>query len=602
MIVRVYKTEHTLCDLAGIEKLVNSFQYFFVMRVAPTLVLPLDMNSFAIDPSRFATWFEQSAKKDLADVRILITSSRIELPRQKSVYSFSASTSIISDHHWCHDECDTKIRLARHILQIGMASFQCHASPVESCVCDRSDDFDCLCTDCETFLRGKDYRDGIFSLKEAFNILNQLRSSPDASLPKPRDGSQLRLAMSYASEISENERRLGRPSPFEGYILLVVLHFLSDLIPFVNALHKLGCRYEDMYLIAKPYPYARRDEVNHHLSYMGINTIRASKSDPIEECATHILDDLVIRFGQESGRKILVIEDGGYFAPLLHHTKYSDLLHRCIGVVEQTQKGINNDENIANIDIPILSVAQSDFKKTYESSEIGRVTVQNIGRFTPNTKLSGEHAILFGFGSVGQEVAFHLTNTFNMTVSVVDSNEFPILRARHRKSIVAEAQQDFNSLRFKDMALLVVGSTGGGKPSITKSVLRQLRDGAVIVSTSSDREEIDIKALEKLAEGRKVEIAMGKEKYTIVDENGNTKNIFLLAEGYPINFYASESLPNDSIDPVMTLLLLCAVELAISDRSNASLAKGVLKKEVNEITEKRDLVVRFLKRSTLSEK
>lgn len=64
----------------------------------------------------------------------------------------------------------------------------------------------------------------------------------------------------------------------------------------------------------------------------------------------------------------------------------------------------------------------------------------------------------------------------------------------------------------------------------------------------------------------------------------------MLAEGYPINFYGSESLPNDTIDPIMTLLLLCGVELTLRN----DLKKEVDAEMVGVVVEKRGLVARFL--------
>jgi hypothetical protein len=70
----------------------------------------------------------------------------------------------------------------------------------------------------------------------------------------------------------------------------------------------------------------------------------------------------------------------------------------------------------------------------------------------------------------------------------------------------------------------------------------------------------------------------------------------LLAEGYPINFYGSESLPNDAIDPIVTLLILCAVELALDSRKRGREYKNkILTSEVNDITEKYNLIQHFLR-------
>jgi hypothetical protein len=111
----------------------------------------------------------------------------------------------------------------------------------------------------------------------------------------------------------------------------------------------------------------------------------------------------------------------------------------------------------------------------------------------------------------------------------------------------------------------------------------------VLVSTSSDQDEIDIAALNRLARGRSRPITEGKIVYQVGSDE-HPCNVTLLAEGYPINFYASESLPNDTIDPIMTLLLICAVELTLRTNWN----RGVDADAVAKIVDRRKLIQRFL--------
>jgi len=207
-------------------------------------------------------------------------------------------------------------------------------------------------------------------------------------------------------------------------------------------------------------------------------------------------------------------------------------------------------------------VARSSFKERYESPEVGRVTVQNISRFVSNVKLSGRRAVVFGFGSIGMHVAENLNRSFNMGVSVVDKNAEKRLLANHRKDIVTEATTTFSQLTHKLETRLVVGTTGGGKngkPSVTARLMKDFPDGTILVSTSSDRAEFDIAGLKRLA-CRVEDIEEGNTKYTI-KVDGKQKSLFLLAEGYPINFYGSDSVPNETIDPIMALLLLSAVSI-----------------------------------------
>ena len=60
---------------------------------------------------------------------------------------------------------------------------------------------------------------------------------------------------------------------------------------------------------------------------------------------------------------------------------------------------------------------------------------------------------------------------------------------------------------------------------------------------------------------------------------------------YPINFYGSESLPNDTIDPIMTLLLLCGIDVC-----EKQLSPEIHTDYVNDdLQKKHKLVEEFLK-------
>src|SRR5437660_8497308 len=129
-----------------------------------------------------------------------------------------------------------------------------------------------------------------------------------------------------------------------------------------------------------------------------------------------------------------------------------------------------------------------------------------------------------------------------MGVCVIETDTLRRLKAKHRKDIVAEVYSSFTDLprEFVETVRLVVGTTGG--PSITKEIMMRLPDGCILVSTSSDQIEIEVKALAQLAGENRVEIEEGKTEYTFTVD-GVAKTLTVLAEGYPINFYASESLP-----------------------------------------------------------
>lgn len=589
MILTLLASKHFQPDIRCITHLVNSLQTFFVVEECKIRVdLP---RTTALAPTLTATTIEslgpvsKIVRGPLPEEHVvLLTSRRIMV----EPHGGPQLLSIISDNGRIWDSSNQSvIWFASKILRLGLCKMFSKACKAPGCICSVSDRGMFLCTRCELKLKNLDYRDALNNFRAELQWMNErlglaypsLKRTPPQLMP-----ARLPLADSYAE-------RLRDLRAFKGKGILMVLHFLLDLIPFVEALHKMGAAFSDMLLIAKPYPYPRRDYISHYLRQLGVRVYRASQQDSVLSKAKNVLDELL---QAESFRQkdLIVIEDGGYFTPLLHEPQYKSLLRRCRGAVEQTTKGIRVDEAIPKKRIPILSVAKCNFKSRYESPEIGRVTVQNIARFVPNLKLSGERAVVFGFGDIGAQVAYQLNKTHNMAVSVVDNDPtgIRIMEAIHSRDFVAEAASTFSKLEFKNHAILAVGTTG--RTSITRDVLRALRPGCVIVSTSSDRIEVDFAALDEMA-GSGREIEEGKTLYKL-KIGKRRKPLTVLAKGYPINFYGSESVPNATIDPIMTLLLLSAVDLCTGKRKPNRIDED----RVNALVEFHGLIKEFLRRPT----
>ena len=572
-------------EIERISNLLNCLQLFFCGNVHPA---QLQLPKGSISPLSFEA-IDKAMKPLLvsnSDLNILLTHRNV-METEAVGFCEAGTCFVVSDHHTNHENRSAALWFVRRILNIAMVRLRLASCELGSCVCSLGGACISLCQTCEQYFKNSGYRDAIRSLKDALNWLNLRSAESNPSLPPQFliPSGRLRLAEIY---VADYKRR--NSAPLKDKTIYMVLHFLSDLVPFVRSLHEFGAAYSDMLLIAKSYPYATRDQVGHQLELLGVRVLRASPYNPIANIAQHVLEEAVN--SKQIPSKLLIIEDGGYFAPIIHRKCFAGIAKKCIGIVEQTTKGIAEDKKkITKPLCPILSVAECEFKAEYEAPEIGRITVQNISRFVPNVKLSGRHAVLFGFGSVGEYVATHLNRSFNMGVSVVDPVARKLLKARHRKDIVIEAQATFGELSIgRDSIALVVGTTGNTtSPTLSKQILEAVPDGTIFVSTSSDRVEIDMKWLESLPASQIREVEEGKTEYSL-SQAGGKGTVTVLAEGYPINFYGSASLPNDTIDPIMTLLLLCGLEIVEKPRMKNGFHVGL----VNTLVKDRKLIEHFV--------
>jgi adenosylhomocysteinase len=393
--------------------------------------------------------------------------------------------------------------------------------------------------------------------------------------------------LGYLSERKLSKLHLGNLKPFSNCYFIIVLHFLRDLIPFLEALIKFGADPSKCYFICKPYPYAYKNLIKAELRKKGCSVYISSSPEEIIENVRLVLQILKKSLKTQNSY-FIVVEDGGYVVPILH-SEFSELLQFCMGAVEQTTKGIRRDKKVKAKKIPILNVAECRFKKEYEPPFVAEAIVRNIRNMLPDKNFAGEYACVVGFGSIGSKVVEALNKSLGMKVYVVEWNPAVLLRAS-TSSYVAKADSFPNELIPNSS--LVIGATGGiNNYGLGKYEISLLRHNSIIASASSDRDEIDVQELEWLAgdkpENRRNIFSKDGQKigteYTF--ERVDSRVVLLLADGYPINFYSSESIPNESFDPILTILFFSALKLMTGPK----ISPGIKTKVVDNIVKEEEI-------------
>lgn len=379
------------------------------------------------------------------------------------------------------------------------------------------------------------------------------------------------------SQINENMPLLNyfksriRNASFTNKKFLIVLHFLKDIIPFMQVCERIGLEPSNTIHFCKKYRYPHQKAITGHLNREGYRIY------PLNE-----LSDILSKFERELEKddKVIVIEDGGYIASTVFKNN-PDLSKKIIGCVEQTTKGIRQDCLIKNLTFPILSVADSDLKRRYEPPHVADAVVNNIRRLLPDVNFRGQNALVIGYGSIGKEIAEQLRKSMNVTV--YDTNPDRLVEASQRVNIARNLQESSKS------KFLVIGATG--ETSIKSSELLAMDHNTYLVSASSDQKEIGVEELKALSTNRKA-IFHGKEKIGTTYTLRTTKRVInLVADGYPINFWATESMPNQVSDLILTLILFSAIEIADNyDKMKA----GIDKEKVNKIAKKRKISEKYL--------
>ncbi len=235
-------------------------------------------------------------------------------------------------------------------------------------------------------------------------------------------------------------------------------------------------------------------------------------------------------------KKIILVEIGGYSAEI------SDKLKNVILAVEDTNRGHwQFKENENKLGYPVVSMARTRLK-SLENELIGKsitYSIETILRDNFNLDyLVGKKVLVISYGGIGSAAARALS--FNKSaVAIYDKNNLKMAQAFVDGFQIASKK---NALRAAD---IVVGCSG--HQSLTISDLKNIKDGALLVSGSSRQVEFPYEQMQKYKKSRSDQI----ESYKV-----NGKNIYLAYKGQPINFFHDSSL-GDVFDLQMALLISC---------------------------------------------
>lgn len=354
-------------------------------------------------------------------------------------------------------------------------------------------------------------------------------------------------------------------SDFSDIIVLHINHYLNDILELNNILSSMFNR-----LVYVVVPYSIETKIlsnqDYHTYYHEIKERKyIIKKDSRIICTTDsfysaMYESIKIAFTSEiiplveNGKKIIIIEDGGF-----HYSVVSELMkthtlleNSIIGTIEQTTSGIrryNEAQSKSNIHYPVLSVARSRIKMRVESHFIARRVIDELNYllYMANNFLSFHNVLLIGYGIIGRNISKSLS-TLKCNVTVYDINdEIRLLAKKEGNKIINTTQE----VEFLDNQI-IIGATGESAftSSMFFSFVTSNARKIYLASASSKRIEFQniisfFEAGEK--DNNYQQIINQIENIRIVQNSyGITysfrykdidKNIILIANGYPVNFY-----------------------------------------------------------------
>jgi len=279
-------------------------------------------------------------------------------------------------------------------------------------------------------------------------------------------------------------------------------------------------------------------------------------------------------------KKVIIVQDGGYtsFFSLDNVTMNSLYSHKnFLGVVEQTSSGtllLKQHYDRSSYKYPIISIAKSEIKSAIEAHFISDSVFSSLQEIFKRMGLflSFKSVVIAGYGIIGRSLAFLLRNA---SVDVLIKEIDPILIKLARK----EGFQCKNTITREDFeeATLYIGCTGQESFGFMDldAFLKSNEKCFYLASGSSKRVEFWqlIKVLEE-SYYRKTKlpsintVLRNVLDFSIEDTEfglkynfdlglGNVKTLYLLGEGFPINFYnpRNDSVPDRAIDLTQSTLM-----------------------------------------------
>ena len=324
--------------------------------------------------------------------------------------------------------------------------------------------------------------------------------------------------MPVLRQIKEN---FEREKPLKGIKMAACLHVTTETANLMTALKAGGA---EIALCASN-PLSTQDDVAAYLvKYEGI-PVFSIKGEDNETYYSHINSVLDIK-------PMITMDDGADLVSTLHTTR-KELLENIIGGTEETTTGVirlRSMEKDEALQYPIIAVNDADTKHLFDNRYgTGQSTIDGILRAT-NTLICGKHFVVAGYGWCGRGLAMRARG---MGGRVIVTEIDPL------KGLEA-VMDGFEVMPMKDAAKIgdIFCTLTGDINVVSREHFPLMKDGAIVCNSGHFNVEIEISALEEMAE-KKRRIRDYIDEYTLP----NGRRVCILAEGRLVNLSAAEGHP-----------------------------------------------------------
>ncbi len=320
--------------------------------------------------------------------------------------------------------------------------------------------------------------------------------------------------------------RFKEEKPLEGVRIGACLHVTTETANLMITLKEGGA---EVYLTASN-PLSTQDDVAASLVKDYDIPVFAIHGEDKETYYMHIREVL-------KRKPNITMDDGADLISTLHK-EMQELIPEVYGGTEETTTGVIRLKAMAEkgqLRFPVIAVNDAYTKHLFDNRYgTGQSTIDGILRAT-NRLIAGSTFVVAGYGWCGKGVAMRAKG-MGADVIVTEVDPLKALEARMDGFRVMPMKE---AAKEGDFFVTVTGN----KNVIDEEHFSVMKDGAIVANSGHFDVEINIKALEKMADSVR-EIRENVKEYRLKDG----RNIYLLADGRLVNLAAAEGHPAAVMD------------------------------------------------------
>jgi adenosylhomocysteinase len=355
----------------------------------------------------------------------------------------------------------------------------------------------------------------------------------------------LAWARDYMPVLASLGEEYGETEPLDGYTVAFASHLETNSGVAIETLHEAGAEV----LFAPSEPQSTHGAVVEALDAReGITAFaREGMTDEEFDAAQHDLLDRGPDF---------ILDDGCELIAKVH-ADHPDVAADVVGGGEQTTAGITRLEAMEAegvLEFPVYGVNDTPMKHCFDNVHgTGESALTNVA-ITTNAMVSGTDVVVCGYGYCGRGIARKARGMGAQTI-VTEADPRKALEAHmdgHRVMDMAEAAEAGD---------LFISATGN-RDVIRAEHFEAMADGAVLANAGHFDVEIDVDALESMADAVTTP-KDGVTRYHMPDG----RRLNLLADGRLVNLTGpySQGHPAEVMDTTFAMMVVAAYDMLVDD-------------------------------------